>query len=50
MLCPRCNEELDIIQNEQLPVDETKYDIMFKCDNEHRYFIRIDGEDLMEDG
>jgi len=54
MKCPKCGEELRLLQDNEYPVGDTKQDVIFVCggeneDNKHRFFIRVDVEELLED-
>ena len=49
MICQKCGEELELLQDNNYPVGTGEQDVIFLCENEHRYFIRINQNDLMED-
>ena len=49
MNCPKCNKELELIQNNNCLIGTAQQDVRFICENDHKYFTRIEIEDLLEE-
>ena len=47
MLCPKCGKELMVEVNDY-EVGTDRQDVDFVCEEEHRYFVRIGPDDLVE--